>query len=193
MPLPNAYVNQLLNSTRQFEWGINNILDRWQGNIVQKNISEVIEYAQSLKKYNFPRRLGKGTISCHLKYGEENFTINLPEGTLYFVPLEYYECDGLFPSLEKALNTYITERNRLTVIQEQFRALVGDIIDGFGSIKYALTQFPELRSLIEIPRGIENVYNKSYKIKTRDMFNNPDAITIGLSELAVLRTQHESR
>ena len=93
------------------------------------------------------------------------------------------------PELTKKVCSFRAEQDRLKQLSQEARSLILDICHDFGSLKYALTQFPELRRLITVEQDIENKINKSYKIKTRDQFENCDSLSKFLSELAILEAQ----
>jgi hypothetical protein len=85
--------------------------------------------------------------------------------------------------LEEKIVARETEIARIEQIWRSASALWDIVKCNYGSIKYMLTQFPELKQIIAIESNWKP--NPHYKVKPRSSFDNPDAFIKLFGECAM--------
>lgn len=90
----------------------------------------------------------------------------------------------VFPlSLIKAIDEVNKNPNHISKMYDEANKLLTEICNSYGSLRYVLTQFPELKPFLKnMPVG---EINPRYKVKPRSAFKNPDAILKFFGEASI--------
>ena len=160
--------------------------------IYLNNVRDVI-----VKTHDKCLELQKEGISVFVKKGYES--VNIPpeidtgdrvQYRLLHIPFDppypfvYLEAEEIKNDyFQSTLRHRIEERTRITEEGNRAKKLAYAVCKDFGTVNYMLTQFPELSVLCAGDAGWKP--NNNYKVKTRDQFEDNDALLIFLANARI--------
>lgn len=101
------------------------------------------------------------------------------------IPISFrVNASKVFPlSLIKAIDDVNKNSDHISKMYDKANKLLTEICNSYGSLRYVLTQFPELKPFLKnMPVG---EVNPRYKVKPRSAFRNPDAILKFFGEASI--------
>ena len=106
--------------------------------------------------------------------------------------ISYHRC--LRPELVLQIDAREIQLYDEGILRDNAMKLCVDVCNSYGTVKYMLTQFPELRNLVPSMYRPDTFWrpNMHYKVTPRSSFSNCDALTLYISNLLIQGGTYES-
>lgn len=170
--------------------------DDLKGRILEEVVNYLTPYVETIKMFR-----EKGIISEDwrssggIKFKDHPLIRGFPPSDigklreLFGGKIHYMELDPeevinnkiLLEDLKKRL----IDNERINVIRNNATKLTNEVVNSYGTVKYLLTQFPELKEIYSYEYDPTWKPNPNYKIKPRSAFENNNAFVLLLGECAM--------